>query len=244
MRLDKMLAHMGYGTRSRLKKLVREGVVTVNGEVVTDSSIHVNPEEDVVQVWEEEVEYTRYLYLMLNKPAGYLSATEDTLGPTVLDLVPPEYAHYHLFPVGRLDKDTVGMILLTNDGKLAHRITSPKHHVEKRYYARIKGRVTEKEKERFRQGIRLYDGEMTLPAGLEIMTQGEISEVEVTLTEGKYHQIKRMFQALGMTVLYLKRLSIGPLQLDPALEEGELRPLTEEEVSALKKAAFGEEIRI
>lgn len=244
MRLDKMLAHLGYGTRSQLKKWMKEGVVTVNGEVVTDSSLHVDPEEDVVQVWEEEVAYVRYVYLMLNKPAGYLSATDDAFGPTVLDLVPREYAHFSLFPVGRLDKDTVGLLLLTNDGKLAHRITSPKHHVPKRYYARIEGRVTEKEKERFKQGMRLDDGYLTLPARLEILQQGEVSEVEVTLSEGKFHQIKRMFQALGMNVIYLKRLFIGPLRLDPELAEGAVRPLTEEEVVALRNEAFGEEIRI
>lgn len=240
MRLDKMLAHLGFGTRSQLKKLVREGVVMVNGEVVTDSSIHVDPEEDVIQVWEEEVKYIQHLYLMLNKPAGYISATYDPVDSTVLDLVPKEYAHFNLFPVGRLDKDAVGLLLLTNDGKLAHRLTSPRHHVPKRYFVRVEGRVTEREARKFAEGFRL-DGEedITLPAQLVILSQGDVSEAEVTITEGKYHQIKRMFQACGMKVLYLKRISMGPLRLDPHLEEGEIRPLTEDEMNDLREAASG-----
>lgn len=235
-RLDKVLAHLGYGTRKELKKLVREGVVMVNGEVVTDSSTHVDPEEDVIQVWEEEVHYRQYVYLMLNKPAGVISATYDTVNPTVIDLIGEEYYPFQVFPVGRLDKDTVGLLLLTNDGKLAHDLTSPRKHVPKTYYAKILGKVTEEDVEAFRKGVKIADEYTTLPAELTILHSAERSEIELTIMEGKFHQVKRMFEAVGKKVIYLKRLSMGSLTLDPRLAEGEYRELTEEELQKLRES--------
>lgn len=234
-RLDKVLAHMGYGTRKELKKLVRDGVVTVNGEVVTDSSIHIDPEEDVIQIWEEEIAYRRFIYLMLNKPAGVISATYDAKEQTVIDLLDEEYLPFQPFPVGRLDKDTVGLLLLTNDGKLAHELTSPRKHVPKTYYARVEGEVDEQDIEAFRIGVQIDEEYVTKPAELKIIKAGAISEIELTITEGKFHQVKRMFEAVGKRVRYLKRLSMGSLILDPELAEGDLRELTEDEIQLLKE---------
>lgn len=234
-RLDKVLAHMGYGTRKELKKLVREGVVTVNGDVVTDSSMHIDPEEDIIQVWEERVEYRKYIYLMLNKPAGVLSTTYDANDPTVIELLDEAYLPFEPFPVGRLDKDTVGLLLLTNDGKLAHELTSPRRQVPKTYYAQVEGRVNEEDVEAFRIGVKIQSDYVTKPAHLTVLKQGAISEIELTITEGKFHQVKRMFEAVGKKVRYLKRLSIGALVLDGALAEGEYRELTEDEVQSLKE---------
>lgn len=234
-RLDKVLAHMGYGTRKELKKLVREGVVTVNGEVVTDSGIHINPEEDVIQVWEEEVAYRQFVYLMLNKPAGVISATYDSREETVIDLLDEQYLPFKPFPVGRLDKDTVGLLILTNDGKLAHELTSPRKHVQKTYYARVEGAVDESDIEAFQRGVKIEEDYTTKPAVLKILQIGSISEIELTITEGKFHQVKRMFEAVGKKVRYLKRISMGALTLDPELAEGEIRELTEHEIQLLKE---------
>lgn len=234
-RLDKILAHMGYGTRKELKKLIRDGVVMVNGEVVDDAGMHVDPEEDIIQVWEEQVEYRKYIYLMLNKPAGVITATYDARERTVLDLLDDAYIPFQPFPVGRLDKDTVGLLLLTNDGKLAHELMSPRKHVPKTYYALIDGNVDEKDVEAFAKGVTLDDGYVTKPAILEILSAGPISEIELTITEGKYHQVKRMFQAVGKRVRYLKRIAIGSLELDPYLPEGEMRELTDEELAMLRE---------
>lgn len=234
-RLDKILAHMGYGTRKELKKLIRDGVVMVNGEVADDPGMHVNPDEDIIQVWEEQIEYRKYIYLMLNKPAGVITATYDTKEGTVLDLLDEQYIPFQPFPVGRLDKDTVGLLLLTNDGKLAHELMSPRKHVPKTYYALIEGVVDEKDVEAFVKGVTLDDGYVTKPAILEILAAGPLSEIEVTITEGKFHQVKRMFQAVGKRVRYLKRIAIGSLELDPYLPEGEMRELTDEELALLRE---------
>lgn len=234
-RLDKILAHMGYGTRKELKKLVREGVVTINGEVVTDSSVHIDPEEDVIQVWEEQVAYRKFIYLMLNKPAGVISATYDSREETVIDLLDEEYLPFKPFPVGRLDKDTVGLLLLTNDGKLAHELTSPRKHVPKTYYAQVEGVVDESDIQAFRLGVKIEEEYTTKPAVLNILQSGNISEIELTITEGKFHQVKRMFEAVGKKVRYLKRISMGALVLDAELPEGEVRELTEEEIQSLKE---------
>ncbi len=226
---------MGYGTRKELKKLVREGVVTINGEVVTDSGVHIDPEEDVIQVWEEEVAYRRFVYLMLNKPAGVISATYDTHEPTVIDLLDDEYLPFKPFPVGRLDKDTVGLLILTNDGKLAHELTSPRKNVPKTYYALVEGVVDESDIEVFRNGVQIEEEYITRPAVLKILKSGDVSEIELTITEGKFHQVKRMFEAVDKKVRYLKRLSMGSLTLDPELPEGEARELTEDEIQLLKE---------
>lgn len=231
MRLDKMLANMGYGSRKEVKSLVKNGAVLINGETVKRSQTHVDPEKDEVLVQGEHVEYKEFIYLMMNKPAGYLSATYDERDKTIIDLLEPEDIVYDPFPVGRLDKDTEGFLLLTNDGKLAHRLSSPKKEVGKTYFARIEGRVDETDKERFAKGIQLEDGYVTKPAQLTIIKRGAVSEIELTITEGKFHQVKRMFEAVEKRVLYLKRISIGGLPLDEDLELGEYRELTEEEIN-------------
>jgi 16S rRNA pseudouridine516 synthase len=234
MRLDKLLANMGYGSRKEMKKVLKTGLVQVNGEVVKDGKAHVNPETDHVTCQGEKVEYQEYVYLMMNKPDGVLSATEDLRDQTVVDLLHAEYQHFEVFPVGRLDKDTEGLLLLTNDGKLAHELLSPKKHVPKTYYSDIEGEVTEEDQLAFKQGVILDDGYHTLPAELKILESATQSKIELTIVEGKFHQVKRMFIARGKKVCYLKRLSMGSLQLDPNLSLGEYRELTNEELDQLK----------
>ncbi|MDQ0338878.1 16S rRNA pseudouridine516 synthase [Caldalkalibacillus uzonensis] len=234
MRLDKLLANMGYGSRKEVKKWLKAGVVTVNGSVVQDGKTQVDPDTDHVQFQGVTVEYRPYIYLMLNKPQGVISATEDASHTTVLDLLDPEYLIYDLFPVGRLDKDTEGLLLLTNDGKLSHALLSPRRHVPKVYYAEIEGIVTDEDVDAFKSGVTLDDGYHTLPAELHIIDSGEQSRVELTIVEGKFHQVKRMFEAVGKRVIYLKRTKMGPLALDAHLEPGEYRELTEEEVQLLQ----------
>lgn len=238
MRLDKLLAHSGFGSRKNVKQLVRQGHVTVNDKRVRKSNINVNPEEDIIFVHGEQVFYEKYIYLMLNKPDGYISATEDFYDQTVIDLVPECFSHYQLFPVGRLDKDTEGLLLLTNDGKVSHYLTSPKHRVKKIYYAKIEGNVTEDDVKKFARGLILDDGYETEPAQLSILKSGSQSEVELTLTEGKFHQVKRMFLAVNKRVTYLKRIQMGDIQLDPNLKLGEIRRLNECEmkyITSVKK---------
>ena len=246
MRLDKYLAQMGAGTRSEIKKAIRAGRVTVNGEKAADPAMHVrvpesiNKKESAGAVPSEETDeicldgvriaYEQYVYYLMNKPAGVISATEDPSQRTVLDLI-DERQRKGLFPVGRLDKDTEGLLLITNDGELAHRLLSPKRHVDKVYFARLDGPVGEKEQKLFAEGLRVDETLTTLPAALEILESAD--EVKVTIREGKFHQIKRMFAAVGREVLYLKRVSMGPLSLDGSLETGAYRRLTEEEESAI-----------
>lgn len=233
-RLDKVLANLGYGTRKEVKALVKDGEVTVNGSRVKDSSIHIEPETDVIEVSGDRILYRKFIYIMLNKPQGVVSATEDNYDETVIDLLEPEHAVFKPAPVGRLDKDTEGLLLLTNDGELNHNLLSPKRHVPKKYYAVISGEVTEKDISKFQKGLTLDDGYNTLPAELKILKSGETSEIEVVLYEGKYHQVKRMFEAVGKKVTYLKRIEMGPLLLDEGLELGEYRELTVDEVNLLK----------
>lgn len=237
MRLDKLIAHMGYGTRSAAKKLIKSGAVLVNGALPSAADAHVDPERDEIRVFEEPVHYAEHVYYMMNKPPGVVSATVDRDFPTVVDLVPETYVRRGLFPVGRLDRDAVGLLLLTDDGALAHRLTSPRHAVEKEYEVRAQGVLTEADVERFAAGLLLEDGTPVRPARLEIVQAGPESIARVTITEGKYHQVKRMFLVIGKPVRHLKRVRIGPLLLDEGLSEGALRPLTEPEVRALKEAA-------
>ena len=229
MRLDKYLAEMGAGTRKEIGKAVRAGRVTVNGQTVKNAAMQVTA-EDEVSMDGVSVEYEEYVYYMLNKPAGVISATEDARERTVLDLI-SERQRKGLFPVGRLDRDTEGLLLITNDGGLAHRLLSPRHHVDKVYYARLDGSVGEAEKPLFAQGLKVDDTLTALPAELEILEPA--TEVRVTIREGKFHQVKRMFEAVGREVLYLKRLSMGPLALDESLPKGDYRRLTAEEESAI-----------
>ena len=233
-RLDKLLTSTGRWSRSEAKRLVKEGRVLVNGHMAASPEEKYDPETVSLAVNGEAVPLRRFVYVMLHKPAGVLSATEDGRGKTVLELLPPEYRKRGLFPVGRLDKDTEGLLLLTDDGALAHKLLSPKMHVDKVYYARVEGELTEADSRAFAEGMTLGDGLVCLPAGLEILTAGEKSEALVTLREGKFHQIKRMLAARGKPVVYLKRLSMGTLRLDETLPKGGWRELTEEEAAALR----------
>lgn len=225
MRLDKFLADSGCGTRSEVKAAIRRGQITVNGSVITDAAYSVS-ETDTIFFDGRRAVYTPFIYLMMNKPAGVLSATEDKKDKTVLDLVPPQYLHYQLFPVGRLDKDSEGLLLLTNDGALAHRSLSPKFHVEKTYYVETARPIAALAEDAFGQGIVIAGGYKTKPARLHRLSD---TSAHVTLTEGKFHQIKQMFAALGNEVVRLKRLSFGRLLLDEHLSSGECRPLSSEE---------------
>ncbi len=236
MRLDKFLSDMGVGTRSEVKDAIRRGNVCVNGSSVRKPEIQVS-ESDLV-LWEgKPIVYTTMEYYMLYKPSGILSASRDKKAATVVDLI-VDKKRKDLFPVGRLDKDTEGLLLITNDGPLAHRLLSPKHHVPKVYFVRVDGRITEEIKERFFHGL-VVDKEFTaLPAKLQIVRSGEEeSEAELTIYEGKFHQIKRMFAAEGLTVTYLKRLSMGSLRLDESLGKGGFRALTKEELMGLYRDA-------
>ena len=235
MRLDKYLCETGFGTRSQVKDLLKKGQVMVNGEVVKKPELKINETTDQILCQGKKASYQKNIYLMLHKPAGVVSATEDNREKTVLDLVRPEDRKNGLFPVGRLDKDTEGLLLLTDDGELAHRLLSPKKHVDKTYYAKIDGQVTEEHVKQFREGLDIGDEKKTLPAVLTILLSGPVSEIEVTIHEGRFHQIKRMFEAVGCKVTYLKRLSMGSLVLDETFPLGEYRPLTEAELEGLTK---------
>lgn len=235
LRLDKYLTDMGCGTRSEVKKLIRQGRVTVDGQALERPEIKVDERCQKVAVDGRQVGYEVYEYYMLYKPAGVISATEDRKNDTVIDLVRSK-KRKDLFPVGRLDKDTEGLLLITNDGVLAHRLLSPKKHVDKCYYAKVRGRVTDEDKEKFREGVDIGTAEQpefTMPSSLEIIKGGDISEICLTIQEGKYHQVKRMFRAVGKEVIYLKRQSMGPLRLDDSLKPGEYRMLTDHELKEL-----------
>ena len=235
IRLDKYLADMGCGTRQEVKKLIRSGQVSVDGAVVKKPETKVEQTVQEVCLNGEKVGYESFEYYMLNKPAGVISATEDRSCQTVVGLI-KEKKRKDLFPVGRLDKDTEGLLLITNDGELAHRLLSPKKHVDKCYFARVSGKVTEDDVRSFENGVNigsLEQPEITMPGKLEIITSDEISQIRLTIQEGKFHQVKRMFQAVGKEVIYLKRLRMGTLVLDENLSIGEYRPLTKEELEKL-----------
>lgn len=234
-RLDKILSNLGYGTRKEIKAMMKKGEVEVDGQIVKDNSLKVDPFKTIVKVSGEVINYREFIYLMMNKPQGVVSATFDNYDETVIDLLDPEHAAFNPFPVGRLDKDTEGLLLITNDGELNHRLTSPKWHVDKLYYAEIDNQVDDNDIEAFQKGITLEDDYKCLPAKLEIISSNEDgSEVYVTIQEGKFHQVKRMFEALDKNVVYLKRIRMGSLLLDETLEEGTYRELTENELKALK----------
>lgn len=240
MRLDKLLAHTGFGTRKEVKKIIRDGYISINEKIVTKPGIKVDPEVDDIRVGSERIYYEEYVYFMLNKPAGVISATEDFVHDTVLDLLEPADIVQEPHPIGRLDMDTEGLLLLTNDGQLTHQLTSPKKEVDKEYYAFVSGIVTEADIKQFTAGILLTEDDedyLTKPAELEILEvdeEAETSEVKVIIREGKFHQVKRMFRAVGKEVLYLKRIRMGELRLDETLELGEYRRLTTEELEKLK----------
>ena len=233
VRLDKFLADAGKGTRSEVKKYIQKGLVEINGQTVKKPEQKVGPEDRVLFKGEEIAREPEHVYYLLHKPAGYVSATEDKRDRTVMELIPS--ARKGLFPAGRLDKDTEGLLVLTNDGQLAHRVLSPKKHVPKTYYAKIQGIVTDKDVKAFEKGVTLDDGYETMPSQLKIIESGEVSEIELTIHEGKFHQVKRMFESLGKKVVYLKRLSMGKLILDESLSLGEYRELTDEEVKLIEE---------
>lgn len=223
---------MGVETRSEVKKYIRNGLVTVDGEVIKKPEAKVDEMKQTVMVRGKRIGYEKYEYYMLNKPQGVVSATKDPHDKTVVELIESR-KRKDLFPVGRLDKDTEGLLLITNDGELAHRLLSPKKHVDKVYYARVEGKVTEETVERFQEGLDIGNGEWAKPSRLKILKQGEVSEIQLTIQEGKFHQVKRMFHSVGMEVVYLKRLSMGSLMLDSKLQPGEYRPLKVNEVEKL-----------
>ena len=235
-RLDKVIASTGKFSRREVKLLVRQGRVLVDGVPARSGEDKVDPEAVEILINGEKLIYRQFTWVMLNKPAGYLSATEDGRGATVLDLLPQELQKQKLFPVGRLDKDTEGLLLLTNEGGLAHDLLSPRHHVDKVYYTRVAGRLTEEDCCAVEAGMTLDDGLVCQSAGLEILKAGEESEAYVTLREGKFHQVKRMLAFRGKPVLYLERIKMGNLTLDPSLSRGEFRFLTEKELDDLRNS--------
>jgi len=251
IRLDKFLADTGYGTRSTVKQLLKKSAVTVDGVQVKKADIKIDTEKNVISVNGKTVQYEEYEYYMMNKPAGVISAATDEREKTVVDLI-SDKKRRDLFPVGRLDRDTVGLLLLTNDGNLARRLLAPGKHVDKVYRVKVTGRLDEEDVKAFREGIDIGDEKLTMPADLRIISvnecpliSGDNSEVdngwiktyntdaEVTLREGRFHQVKRMFEKRGHEVVFLKRLSMGALKLDDSLTEGEYRRLTEEELKSL-----------
>ncbi len=236
MRLDRFLSKTGFGSRKDVKEIIKKGRATLNGHIVRSPKMALDPYGDEVRVDGHLVEYQEFYYLMMNKPAGVISATEDLRQQTVLDLLPDFYRPLNLFPLGRLDKDTEGLLILSNDGKLAHRLLSPKKRVPKVYYAVIDGEVVHEDISIFRRGIRLEEDFTTLPAELEIIRSGTPSHVKVTIYEGKFHQVKRMFQAVGKKVIYLKRVAMGNLSLDESIAPGEARELSEEEINCLRNS--------
>lgn len=234
MRLDRVLGHVGYGSRKEVQQLIKKKKVSVDGAIVKKVDVNVNPATQIIQVAGEAIDYQEFYYYLLNKPDGYISATEDPRDATVLDLLEERDRNKELFPVGRLDKDTEGLLLLTNDGKLAHALLSPKKHIDKLYYAKVQGEIVEEDCRAFEQGITMRDGTAYKPGKLEILSSGEMSEVLVTIKEGKFHQVKRMIQAVGKEVVYLKRLQMGELKLPEDLSLGEYRQINEEERKILE----------
>lgn len=232
-RIDKVLSNLGYGSRKDIKKLCKNGDVSIDGEIIKDSSYKFEPENSTIMVKDEEVLYRENIYLMMNKPQGVISATIDNLHETVIDLIDDEFKAFDPFPVGRLDIDTEGLLMISSDGKLSHQLLSPKKHVAKTYYAEVEGKVTDEDIREFAEGVYIEDDYKTLPAELNILESGEVSKIELTIVEGKFHQVKRMFQAVDKEVVYLRRMSMGTLVLDPELELGEYRELTQEELENL-----------
>jgi len=232
MRLDKLLHDCGYGSRKEVKELIRKKHVSVNGTIVTNDDLKIDENNDEIHVDDIKVEYKKFIYIMLNKPAGVVSATYDPKDTTVIDLV-NEYSHFDLFPFGRLDKDSEGLLIISNNGKLAHNLLSNKKHVTKKYYVEVEGYVNDDDITEFYKGITIDGNEKCLPAKLEIIESDMISRCFVTITEGKYHQVKRMFETREKLVTYLKRVEFGPLILDESLNKGEYRLLTEEEIRLL-----------
>ena len=232
LRLDTFLADMQIGTRSQVKQLIRKGRITVDGQICRQPETKIDTDRSEVTFDKQVISYVHLEYYLFHKPAGCVSATTDRNLPTVMDSIDAQ--RKDLFPVGRLDIDTEGLLLITNDGELAHQLLSPSHHVPKTYYAEIDGIVTDEDVLKFKEGLDIGEKNPTKPAELVILKSNVISQIEVTVYEGKFHQVKRMFEAVGKPVLYLKRIAFGPLTLPDDLKKGEYRSLTEDELEALK----------
>lgn len=246
MRLDRFLANSGIGTRKEVKEILKKRKIKVNDVIIIDGSAHINENTDIIMYGEKEISYRPFVYIMMNKPNGVISATEDKEHRTVIDLLGEEYRTYNIFPVGRLDIDTEGLLLLTNDGQMAHNLLSPKKEVNKKYYVEVRDPVLKIDIEKLEKGILLEENFVTKDSKVEVIENSKISidktngqrnpsKVFITITEGKYHQVKRMFKAVGNKVIYLKRIEMGSLKLDPTLNPGKYRELTQKEISLLKK---------
>ncbi|MBX4271477.1 16S rRNA pseudouridine(516) synthase [Clostridium estertheticum] len=235
-RIDKILSNLGHGTRKEVKALLKKKKVEVDGVIATDSAMKVDPEKAVIKVSGDEINYRKYIYLVMNKPSGVVSATVDRNDETVIDLIDEQYRAFKPFPIGRLDKDTVGLLLITNDGELNHKLIAPKNHVDKVYYAEINKFIDASDINTFKKGVVIDDGYKCMPAELKVLTANENgSEVMVTIQEGKFHQVKRMFESVNKNVMFLRRISFGPLKLDEDLVEGQCRELSEDEINLLKQ---------
>ena len=234
MRIDRLLSDMGIASRKESSQAARRGMITVNGAVVKDASKHINPEIDLISYMGRAIEYRKYVYVMLNKPEGYVSATDDKNLPVVTELLSDELRRMELFPVGRLDRDTVGLMILTNNGPLAHSLLSPKHHVEKEYRFKCAEPLVNGAEDKFRDRITLADGYECKEA--QLMPDEDRLGGNIILTEGKYHQIKRMIASLDNRVTYLERVRFASINLDPQLKRGEWRLLTDEEIAVLETA--------
>lgn len=233
LRLDKILSKSGFGSRKDVKKLVSSGRVSVNGKTASDSGMKAEPKD--VFVDGTPVFYREFIYVLMNKPQGVISSTEEGRTKTVIDLLDDELKSYSPFPVGRLDIDTEGLLLITNDGPLAHELLAPKKHVDKTYYAKIKGKVTEEDIQKFKAGLDIGEDKPTLPATLEILKSDEKSEIYVTICEGKFHQVKRMFKAVGKEVMFLKRIRMGNLTLPDTLKTGEYMEILKSDIQSAQK---------
>lgn len=238
MRLDKFLANSGIGTRKEVKEILKKGKISVNGIFIKDGRIHINEKKDIIKYEDKVVGYKPFVYIMMNKPAGVISATEDNHHKTVIDLLNDKYRTYDIFPVGRLDIDTEGLLLLTNDGVLSHNLLSPKKHVSKKYYVKIAKPLSENDVKILENGIKLEENFITKKAKVEIISEdsceNDNNQVYITISEGKFHQVKRMFKAVNNEVLYLKRVKMGNLSLDENLKLGEYRELTGKDLDELK----------
>lgn len=233
MRIDKFLSVTGTATRTEAKKAVRAKAVTVNGTAVASADIHIDPLKDEITFFGQKIIYREHTYIMMNKPDGVVSATEDGQDKTVIDLLPPNIQSDKLFPCGRLDKNTLGLMLITDNGDLAHELLSPRSHVSKSYRFKTADPISSEDAKRFESGVTLADGYVTMPAQIDLFENGD--EGIITLKEGKYHQIKRMMGALNNKIIYLERITFGPLVLDESLKRGEWRFLTDEEIEKLKQ---------
>lgn len=234
-RLDKILANARVGSRKDVRQLIKDGRVRVDGQIIKDAGAHCDPETQEFRLDDEVLDTRKFIYLILNKPAGYLSATEDNRDPVVIDLLSQRHQAFEPFPVGRLDKDTTGLLLLTNDGTLNHQLISPRWHVNKVYVATLRDPASEEYHDPLAKGITLEDGYVCMPARMEILSEDH-RMVQLTIQEGKFHQVKRMFEALGNEVVELTRIAFGPIELPLDLPRGEYRELTEEEIRLLKES--------